>query len=36
MVKRTVDGAVRANVATPDDLAALPAFLEEASLNQAN
>ena len=31
MVKRTVEGAVRANVATPDDLAALPDFLKEAS-----
>jgi [acyl-carrier-protein] S-malonyltransferase len=30
MVKRTVDGAIRANVATPDDLAGLPAFLAEA------
>ena len=30
MVKRTVDSAARANVATPDDLAALPAFLEAA------
>jgi len=27
MVKRTVDGSARANVATPDDLAALPGWL---------
>jgi [acyl-carrier-protein] S-malonyltransferase len=31
MVKRTVDGAARANVATPDDLAMLPEFLDAAS-----
>jgi [acyl-carrier-protein] S-malonyltransferase len=30
MVKRTVDGAARANIATPDDLAALEAFLKDA------
>lgn len=30
MVKRTVEGAQRANVATPDDLDALQAFLESA------
>jgi [acyl-carrier-protein] S-malonyltransferase len=30
MVKRTVDGAVRANVATPDDLDSLPGFVEQA------
>jgi len=30
MVKRTVDGAVRANVATPEDLVALPEFLAQA------
>ena len=28
MVKRTVDGSLRANVATPEDLDAVPAFLE--------
>ena len=28
MVKRTVDGAARANVATPDDLDQLMSFLE--------
>lgn len=31
MVKRTVDGAARANIATPDDLAGLEAFLKEAT-----
>jgi [acyl-carrier-protein] S-malonyltransferase len=30
MVKRTVDGATRANVATPEDLDGLTSFLESA------